>query len=76
MTAIKSLIVGVASEMIEGIVGRRRGAAAAATNPTERRRLTTAGQTGRVSCNMCRGRRCERNEKRKWRHSNLWSSLY
>jgi len=31
----------------------REAAAAAGTNPAERRRLTMAGQTGRVSCVSC-----------------------
>ena len=46
--------MGVACRKIESISGasgaRREAAAAAGTNPAERRRLTTAGQTGRVSC--------------------------
>ena len=47
-------VVGVASRMVEAVVAPRETAAAARTNPARRRRLTTAGRTGRVSCVRCK----------------------
>jgi len=46
-------VVGVASRTVEAVVASWETAAAARTNPARRRRLTTAGRTGRVSCVRC-----------------------
>jgi len=54
-------VVGAAYRKIESISGA--AAAAARKNPADRRRLTTAGRTGRVSCVSCNVRSRQKREK-------------
>jgi len=56
-------VVGVASELIEGIVATAAPGSSSSRNESSWEETLDDGRTGRVSCNVCRGRRCERKEK-------------